>query len=85
MILTLALIAAAVLVAGTAVLATAKPGYRHAGHTISELGEVGSPVQRPAALLFAVVAVLTAVVAMAAWSEQAWVAVLAGSIAVAPS
>jgi hypothetical protein len=38
----------AYLILGLGLLAPRKPGYRHIRHTISELGEIGSPVQQAA-------------------------------------
>jgi len=45
----LATLACVYLLAGLIGFAARTPGYRHGGHTISELGERGAPMERPVA------------------------------------
>jgi hypothetical membrane protein len=85
----MALIALAATIAATVwlvvamwLLARRKPGYRHLEHTISELGEVGSPDQRLVALgVFLPVGVLLLVAAAAMISTVPAAAALAAAIA----
>lgn len=79
-----ATVIAALYLAGTVLaLAPRKPGYRHLNHTISELGEVGSPDQGLVAFgVFLPVGVLLFVVALAMSAKVPAAAALATAIAI---
>ena len=49
-------LAALIFVAGVWGLATRVPGYNHVHQTVSEIGEVGSPMQQPFSVLLIVIA-----------------------------
>jgi len=58
-------LATVLFVLGVAVLATMVPGYSHVHQTMSEIGEVGSPVQMPFTIMAVAVAVCILVFAIA--------------------
>jgi Protein of unknown function (DUF998) len=81
--LILVLLAAGYLGFGLGILAVRKPGYSHIRHTISEIGEIGSPVQQFAAFgFFLPIGLLLGVAALLANAASPAVATVALCIAI---
>lgn len=81
--ISLTAVAAIYLVSGLIVLAPKKVGYRHSQHTISEIGELGSPHQRFVALgLFLPIGLLLIAVAFLVYATSTPTAALALCIAI---
>jgi hypothetical protein len=73
-VLTLSLITAIYAVIVPIYFGHRKPGYSHVRHTISELGEVGSPVERGVALFgFVPIGVLVCLLLLAMANSAPWV------------